>query len=247
MTDPVPSKKWSNCVDTNIDVLRNMVNFAYETGYHEMGYDVVSELVAQLRAATEPGAALVNVLPKITDEVVNLLWGTDLIESDGPGEKWGWSQGAVDFACLLNEGLNARRAAQPPDRASVFANADPDSKTFAVTAGQVSSYEQPVCEPLPDLTEEEMPEPSLDVLKRVAARMRVNAPDTAFLAEWAVERIEELEATFELRWKADMRAIKRWQEANPGNDLTWPDHADMVVWMLDQMDARAAQPPRDGQ
>jgi len=106
---------------------------------------------------------------------------------------------------------------------------------------------QPAAEPPPALTEEEMPEPSLDVLKRVAARMRVNAPDTAFLAEWAAERIEELEATFDLRWKADMRAIKRWQEAHPGNDLTWPDHADMVVWMLDQMDARASQPPRDGQ
>jgi hypothetical protein len=58
MTEHVPSKKWSNCVDTNIDVLRNMVNFAYETGYHEMGYDVVSELVAQLRAGPEPPAAL---------------------------------------------------------------------------------------------------------------------------------------------------------------------------------------------
>lgn len=98
-------------------------------------------------------------------------------------------------------------------------------------------------EPPAALTVEEMPEPSLDVLKRVAARMRVNAPDTAYLAEWAVERIEELDATFDLRWKADMRAIKRWQEAHPGNDLTWPDHADMVVWLLEQLDARPSQPP----
>jgi hypothetical protein len=86
------------------------------------------------------------------------------------------------------------------------------------------------------LTKEEMPEPSLDVLKRVAARLRLNAPDTAPMLEWAIERIEELEATFDLRWKADMRAIKRWQEAHPGNDLTWPDHADMVVWMLEQIE-----------
>lgn len=49
------------------------------------------------------------------------------------------------------------------------------------------------------------------------------------------DQIEEFEQSFELRWAADMRAIKRWQEANPGNDLTWPDHADLVVWLLGQI------------
>lgn len=98
-------------------------------------------------------------------------------------------------------------------------------------------------EPEPALRPDGMPEPSLEVLKRIAARMRANAPDTAYIAEWAVEQIEEHNQSFDLRWKADMCAIKRWQEANPGNDLTWPDHADMVVWLLDQFDARAAQPP----
>lgn len=48
-------------------------------------------------------------------------------------------------------------------------------------------------------------------------------------------QLEELEATFDLRWKADMRAIKRWREAHPGNDLVLPDHADLVVWLLEQM------------
>ena len=48
---------------------------------------------------------------------------------------------------------------------------------------------------------------------------------------------ERLQSTFNLRWDADMRAIKRWQAAHPGNDLTWPDRADMVVWLLDQSDA----------
>lgn len=47
----------------------------------------------------------------------------------------------------------------------------------------------------------------------------------------------ELQATFDLRWKADMRAIKRWQEAHPGNELVWPDHADMVVWLLELIKA----------
>ena len=57
------------------------------------------------------------------------------------------------------------------------------------------------------------------------------------------QRIEELEEalrdrdrSFELRWKADMRAIKMWQ-AETGEDLTWPDHADLVVWLLGKLQA----------
>jgi len=48
-----------------------------------------------------------------------------------------------------------------------------------------------------------------------------------------IEKIAELVRLFNLRWDADMRAIKRWQAAHPGNDLVWPDHADMVVWLLE--------------
>jgi hypothetical protein len=46
---------------------------------------------------------------------------------------------------------------------------------------------------------------------------------------------DDLQASFDLRWKADMRAIKMWQEAHPGNDLVWPDHADLCVWLLEQL------------
>ena len=56
----------------------------------------------------------------------------------------------------------------------------------------------------------------------------------------ALERAADLDQTFDLRWKANMRAIERWQEAHPGNDLVWPDHADMVVWLLEKMDASTA-------
>jgi hypothetical protein len=51
----------------------------------------------------------------------------------------------------------------------------------------------------------------------------------------------QLQRTFDLRWDADMRAIKRWQAANPGNDLVWPDRADLVVWLLDRDAERAAK------
>jgi chromosome segregation ATPase len=51
--------------------------------------------------------------------------------------------------------------------------------------------------------------------------------------------IAELRATLNMRYDADQRAIRRWQAAHPGNELTWPDHADMVVWMLERCDTLA--------
>ena len=47
---------------------------------------------------------------------------------------------------------------------------------------------------------------------------------------------KEMQFTFELRHKADMRAIKRWKDAHPDSEIDWPDHADMVVWLLEQLE-----------
>lgn len=47
---------------------------------------------------------------------------------------------------------------------------------------------------------------------------------------------KELQRTFNLRWKADMRGIKRWQDAT-GRTLTWPNRADAVVFLLEKLDA----------
>ena len=48
---------------------------------------------------------------------------------------------------------------------------------------------------------------------------------------------DELQASFELRRNADMRAIKRWQSEDPEKrELTWPDHADLCCWLLDQLE-----------
>ena len=47
--------------------------------------------------------------------------------------------------------------------------------------------------------------------------------------------VMEHEQLFSLQWKADMRAIKMWQKANPGNDLVWPDSAKLSVWLMDQL------------
>lgn len=54
-----------------------------------------------------------------------------------------------------------------------------------------------------------------------------------------ITEIEDRDLSFDMRWKADMRAIKRWQEAHPGNELVWPDHADLCVWLLEQLDEKS--------
>ena len=44
--------------------------------------------------------------------------------------------------------------------------------------------------------------------------------------------LEEAKSSFDLRWKSDMRAIKMWQAAHPGNELVWPSHDDLCVWLM---------------
>lgn len=59
------------------------------------------------------------------------------------------------------------------------------------------------------------------------------------------ERVAELELeheqdmqSFNLRWSADMRGVAKWRAAGPGRDMTLPDHADMVAWLLDELHQR---------
>lgn len=68
------------------------------------------------------------------------------------------------------------------------------------------------------------------------------AYDEAKLKEATDER-DELQELFDLEWKADQRAIKRWQEAHPGNELVWPDRANMVVWLMEQHDKATTMSP----
>jgi hypothetical protein len=53
------------------------------------------------------------------------------------------------------------------------------------------------------------------------------------LAAVSAER-DELQASFDLRWNADMKAIARWQEST-GRELVWPDHADLCVWLMQEI------------
>lgn len=69
--------------------------------------------------------------------------------------------------------------------------------------------------------------------KAKAGAMQVLADRNVVLAA----QNAELEAGFDMRWNADMRAIKRWQQAT-GKILEWPDHADLCVWLLEQLDKK---------
>ena len=49
--------------------------------------------------------------------------------------------------------------------------------------------------------------------------------------------LAEMKQSFDLRWKADMRAIDHWRREHPDDDLTWPDHADLCVWLMGELAA----------
>ena len=56
-----------------------------------------------------------------------------------------------------------------------------------------------------------------------------------------VKKDEEHEASFDLRWKADMRGIKMWQKEKPkARKLVWPNHADLVCWLIEQLDKKGS-------
>jgi hypothetical protein len=122
-------------------------------------------------------------------------------------------------------------------------------------------------------------EPTLsEKLRTALLRTRVLPISLRELVTEAADELETQERSFDLRWKADMRAIKRWQAgdelpfntrkileeiahgswtvetikhaqelakealriADHPKELTWPDHADLVVWLLGELEKREA-------
>ena len=45
----------------------------------------------------------------------------------------------------------------------------------------------------------------------------------------------ELQLWFDVRSAADQMASAKWRGAHPGNELVIPEHADLVIWLLDQL------------
>ena len=78
----------------------------------------------------------------------------------------------------------------------------------------------------------------------------VSLQDTQ-MAKIMAARIEELERQiaardaelaqanelFDATWRADCRAVDRWREASGRNSLEIPDRTDLVVWLLEQLEA----------
>jgi len=47
---------------------------------------------------------------------------------------------------------------------------------------------------------------------------------------------DEIQAVFDKMWEVDLRAIKAWQEAHPGNELVWPDRGKHATWLMPQLE-----------
>lgn len=50
----------------------------------------------------------------------------------------------------------------------------------------------------------------------------------------------ELQQVFDLQWAADQRGIDMWREGHPERQLTRPDHAKLVAWLLERLTAAEA-------
>lgn len=65
-------------------------------------------------------------------------------------------------------------------------------------------------------------------------------PELLDALEAARNERDELQQSFQLRWEADRRAIRRWHDEG-GDELTWPDHVDLQIWLLEQLNARESE------
>ena len=75
-----------------------------------------------------------------------------------------------------------------------------------------------------------------------------SAQDVIEMLDKAQKERDELQSSFDLRWNADMRAIERWRQEKPEErELSWPDHADLVVWLLGKLDQAEIFPLETGE
>jgi DNA-binding transcriptional regulator YdaS (Cro superfamily) len=84
--------------------------------------------------------------------------------------------------------------------------------------------------------DKELKEAQINFLVKGAKTLEAENAALRERAEKAEADCAGMRATFDLRWKADMRAIKAWQEKT-GEELVWPDHADLCVWLLAKLAA----------
>lgn len=61
------------------------------------------------------------------------------------------------------------------------------------------------------------------------------------LAE-ARKDLSDLQSTFDLQWAAAQRAIREWQAEHPGAENTWPDHKNLLLWLMRKITEKSKQP-----
>ena len=87
--------------------------------------------------------------------------------------------------------------------------------------------------------------PDLATAAAAIERMRTQLPVDAVAIRAIVEAAEfgiEQARQFDVRWAADMAAIAYWRAARPDRALIWPDHADLVVWLLSVIEGAPVPP-----
>lgn len=53
------------------------------------------------------------------------------------------------------------------------------------------------------------------------------------------QELHELQASFDLTWRADRRGIRLWQEST-GQRHVWPDHGKLICWLLQRLQSAEA-------
>lgn len=49
------------------------------------------------------------------------------------------------------------------------------------------------------------------------------------------DQVDDYDQLFDMQYKADMRGIALWREANPGNELALPDRGKLIFWLLQEI------------
>lgn len=76
---------------------------------------------------------------------------------------------------------------------------------------------------------------SIEQLRSVVAQRDSELKEAQRVNGQLKEEVADYQSTFDLRNKADQRAIQQWQEAHPGKEAVWPDHADLVCWLMERL------------
>lgn len=95
-------------------------------------------------------------------------------------------------------------------------------------------------DPLEQLVEKLLRWPEITSLSSMAKSLMAQAASLLTsqaqeLAEVKADR-NDLQQTFDLQWKADMRGVEMWRQGRPDRALTLPDHGHLVSWLLGELE-----------